>query len=102
MEFLKYNITPAQIYVPNGINNSFIQRVPNCNGMLIVNTGDSIVTVNGQPLYPGIPGTSLGDSLPIGGNAGELFTGNVQLIFGAGATPEVTVTQKFYVMKNQC
>ena len=48
-----------------------------CNGFTATNTGDNIVTVNGAILYPGVPGTSLGDSRSFGGNENEEYAGYI-------------------------
>lgn len=96
MDFLKYNFTGAQPYRESG----FVKRVNNCNGFIAVNTGDEIAVVNDQVLYPGVPGTNLGDSKTVGGNAGEVFLGNIKITFnGGGANPEVTIDQKFYILE---
>lgn len=94
-DFLIYNTTGAQTYTPG----QTISRVQNCNGFTVTNTGDSIVRVNGRTLYPGVPGTSLGDSISIGGNHGEVYTGNINISFGAGAAPACEVEQKFYILE---
>ncbi len=93
-DFLVYNTTGAQEYGPG----KAIARVQNCNGFTVTNVGDTTVTVNGRILYPGVPGTSIGDSVSIGGNRGEIYTGNINIKFGAGATPLVLVEQKFYLL----
>lgn len=96
MEFLRYNTTGAQPYIESG----FVKRVNNCNGFLAVNTGDTIVEVNDQVLYPGVPGTNNGDAKPVGGNYGEIFLGNIKIVFRPpiGANPQVTIDQKFYLL----
>lgn len=92
-QFIKYNTTGAVPYTTGG----FITRVDNCNGFIATNTGDDIVTINDRVLYPGVPGTSNGDSISIGGNFGELYFGNLKVAFsGIGANPQITIEQKFY------
>lgn len=95
MEFIRYNTTGAQPYTIGG----FVKRVNNCNGFRAVNTGDEIAFVNDQILYPGVPGTNIGDSVTVGGNYGEIFLGNIKIVFaGGGAQPEVQIDQKFYLL----
>lgn len=95
-QFIKYNTTGAVPYNAGG----FITKVDNCNGFIATNTGDAPVNVNDRILYPGVPGTNNGDSITIGGNFGELYFGNIKIDFGAGANPEVTIEQKFYILSN--
>lgn len=98
MEFIKYNTTGAQVYTRSTV----VKRVENCNGFIAVNTGDSIVTVNDRVLYPGVPGTSLGDSVTIGGNLGEIYLGQIKIVFAAGGLqPEITIEQKFYIVNQK-
>src|SRR5262245_24856278 len=71
----------------------------NCNGFMVTNTGDVIVQVNDQLLYPGTIGTSLGDSKSFGGNYGEVYVGKLKLAFAnptAGVQPAVEVVYKVY------
>lgn len=95
IDFLKYNTTGA---MPYSQAQNF-KPVDYCNSFFVTNTGDEIATVNGHILYPGTPGTNNGDSITIGGNAGEIYTGNISIFFaGGGADPKVTIEQKFYVL----
>lgn len=96
-DFILFNTTGAQPYTKATI----VKPVENCNGFFITNTGDAIATVNGHVLYPGTIGTNNGDSITIGGNAGEIYAGVVSIFFGAGATPMVTIEQKFYLPVNK-
>lgn len=68
-----------------------------CNGWEVVNLGTTVATVNNRPLYPGVPGTVLGDSFSLGGNKGEVFKGRVDIAFPGGAGGIVLFTQKVYV-----
>jgi hypothetical protein len=87
-----YNIS-VNLYTRSG----YVDVVKACNGFTVTNVGDDIVNVNGMILYPGVIGTSLGDSRSIGGNEGEVYQGNIQVMFaGAGANPSLEVIQKFY------
>jgi hypothetical protein len=92
-KFLRYNTTGAVPYTQGG----FITKQENLNGFIATNTGDDPVFVNDRILYPGVIGTSNGDSITIGGNFGEIYTGNIKVSFqGIGAAPQVTIEQKFY------
>lgn len=91
-DFIGYNTTGAQPYdLP-----TILKPVENCNGFVATNVGTTTVTINGHILYPGTPGTNNGDAFTFGGNAGEVFRGNISIFFGAGVTPLVTIDQKFY------
>lgn len=72
-----------------------------CFAMLFVNTGDSLVIVNGKRLYPFstvLPLTGVGDAVSIGGHLRDLYYGQINISFPApGALPQVTMTQLFYV-----
>lgn len=93
VKLYRYNITQGQVYTPG----QQVNRVKYCNGFTAVNTGDELVTVNGFPLYPGTPGTIIGDSISFGGNAGEIYFGTIDIVFaGGGALPQVTISQKAY------
>lgn len=93
--FLRYNTTGAQTYNTG----TMVKRVNNCNGYTAINTGDDPVTVGDTLLYPGVPGTVNGDSKTVGGNLGEIFLGNIRIVFsGIGVAPAVTIEQKFYIL----
>lgn len=95
-DLLPFNVTGA---VPYTATNPNIKRVDNCNGYVAVNTGDDIAFVDDQILYPGVPGTSIGDVYNNLGNRGEIFLGVIKLRFnGVGANPEVTINQRFYIL----
>lgn len=91
--------------------NFFVQRynaaqkiniVPNCNSITVTNVGDNIAIFDAPDsmiLYPGTPGTSLGDSRTIGGNEGEVLD-RKQINLGfttVSAGQLVEVIQKYYV-----
>jgi hypothetical protein len=96
--FLRYNTTGAVTYNSGTI----VKRVGNCNGYIAINTGNDPVTVADTILYPGVPGTSNGDSKTVGGNAGEIFLGNIRIVFsGIGNAPAVTIEQKFYILDKE-
>lgn len=78
----------------------FVDVPKGCNGFTFTNTGDVIAEVNGMIAYPGVIGTSLGDSRSIGGNQDEIYLGNIKLSFtGAGANPAVEFAFKIYADK---
>jgi hypothetical protein len=90
-KFLKYNVS-TQIYVQAGD----VRVVDHVNALLLHNTGNTNLIVNGDILIPG-------QSKSIGGNVGEIFAGPLELRFmipspaPSPITNEVRVTQKFYV-----
>lgn len=94
MEFLKYNLSTTLETL-----SGFKEVVEKCNGFTVTNTGDTIVVVNDTILYPGTPGTFLGDSRSFGGNKGELYVGKLKVSFvlPLGVLPQLEITQKFYV-----
>lgn len=91
----KFNYN-TRVYTTSG-------RVPvaeNCNCITFTNTGDTTVTIDDMVLYPGTPGSILGDSRSIGGNEGEILAKKdvvVSFSVPAGALPAVEITQKYYV-----
>lgn len=60
---------------------------------MFTNTGLDTVTVNGMLLFPG-PAGSLGDSITIGGNEGEIYVGNIVVAFATLAGPSLQIVQK--------
>ena len=88
-------------YSVNTYNKSGNIEIPALtNGITVTNTGDTICTVNGMVLYPGTPGTSLGDSRSIGGNENEiLYSKLLNISFTPGGTsPNVEVIIKYYII----
>lgn len=69
-----------------------------CNAYVVTNIGDTIVTFNDHILYPGTPGTNIGDSFTFGGHPGEVFVGTMKVSFipPVGALPQLEIIQKFY------
>lgn len=71
-----------------------------CNGWTAINTGDTLVTVNGIPLKPFPPGHPelTGAAIAIPGNAGEFYRGRIWCVFDntPAVSPQVTIIQKFY------
>jgi hypothetical protein len=90
----QYNISVAT-YNVSGV----ISVIKMCNGFTATNIGDTICEVNGMILYPGTPGTILGDSRSIGGNENEVYAGNIKVAFAnpGGAQPLLEIVQKFFV-----
>lgn len=92
MNYLRYDYT-----ILDYSTSQIVEVVKNCNGITITNTGADLVTVDGFPLYPGTPGTNNGDSLSIGGNAGELLDKKrLPISFATTVNPKVTIVQKYY------
>lgn len=92
IKFLEFNTTGAQIFTEG----QGVVPYKGCNAIIITNTGDGIIRVNGRLLYPGVPGTSNGDAFTWGGNVYELFTGILNVVVLGGANPQYTVEQKYY------
>jgi hypothetical protein len=71
-----------------------------CNAWSAINTGDTLVTVNGIPLKPFPPGHPelTGAAVAIPGNKNEFFRGRIWLVFDPlpGVNPQVVIIQKFY------
>jgi hypothetical protein len=69
-----------------------------CNGVTVINKGNTIAMWNGLPLLPD-------ESMAVGGNEGEVFIGRVDISFSLPTpAPPVPVNsawviQKFYVDK---
>jgi hypothetical protein len=90
----KYNFTQQEYRSLHSVN---IEQ--KCNGVTVLNAGNTVATWNGIPIAPGV-------SLTIGGNQGEEFIGRVDINFylptPAPATPQNSawVIQKFYVGDN--
>lgn len=88
--FLKYNVSTV-VYTEAG--DCRLDKY--CNGLLLHNSGTTNVIVAGDTIVPG-------QSKTIGGNAGEVFVGPMEIKFRTPspappiATNSVTVTQKYY------
>lgn len=87
----------AQTYAVGGD----IQVDPRCNAWTAINTGDTLVTVNGIPLKP-FPPTHpelTGAAVAIPGNFEERFAGRIWILFNPtpGLNPQVCIIQKFYL-----
>lgn len=70
----------------------------NCFAVMFTNIGDTIARVNNMIVYPGVPGTSLGDSRTIGGHVLDIYKGNITLSFDVGgANPHIEIVQLYYL-----
>jgi len=87
---LKYNMNPQEYIAPRSV-----PLDSRCNGVTVLNAGNTIVLWNGIPIVPGI-------SLTVGGNEGEVYVGRVDISFmmpsPAPDTPNNSawVIQKYY------
>ena len=89
---LKFDVI-TQIHTQSGA----VELQPDCNGYRVTNTGNTTVTVDNVVLFAGTVGSILGDSFTVGGNEREILDRREIVIqFGAGTTPRVEITQKFY------
>lgn len=91
-----YNITVQSTTISGRI-----KVTEKCNGFVVVNKGDTAVTVNNFPLKPypaGHPEVS-GESYGVSGNADEEYKGNIDISFSTplGANPLVVVVQKYFI-----
>lgn len=80
-----------------------VEVLPNCASITITNTGDTICRVDGMIIYPGTPGTSLGDSRTIGGNEGEILSKR-QLVVSfntGGSNPQIEIIQRILEVPNE-
>lgn len=70
-----------------------------CTKYFVTNVGDTNATINQIPLYPGVPGTSLGDSVAIGANELDIYSGNLDISFTTpvGAAPRIMIVQIVYL-----
>jgi len=80
-------------------SSQFVNVVKGCNSFTVINTGDTMVSVNGIPLFPSpTPATDAGDSVEIKGNELDIYQGNIKLEFAfpLGAAPSCVIIQQFY------
>lgn len=86
--------------VLNFTESGFRQVEEFCFAYSATNIGDTIVVVNGHKLFPSsAPATIVGDTVSIGSPMGEVFKGNLKIVFDAltmGADPNVEITQLYY------
>lgn len=88
----KYNLVPIIVN-----KSGFVPIPTNTNGYTVTSTGLDIVDVNEQVFYPGVPGTSLGDSRSYGGNQDEIYVGNIKVAFRTLAGPALEIVFKVFV-----
>lgn len=74
-----------------------IKPMPGCMGYMATNIGNSIAHVNDKILHPGVPGTSVGESVVIGGYFGYEYKGIIRIKFDqpVGTLPQIELTQLF-------
>lgn len=76
--------------------NTMVPVNANCNGFTVANAGNTIVTLNGEPIQPG-------STKSTGGNRKERYKGRIDLAFYPAVPPaaipvnQAWVTQKFYL-----
>ncbi len=78
-------------------NSQIFTYINGATGFLFTNTGLDIVSVNGKVLYPGVPGTSLGDGFAIAAHKGDVFKGQIQIRFTNAAAMQLEIVQIFYM-----
>lgn len=88
---------PYNIFMTRVVKAGYVKVQPNCNSFIAVNKGTVTARVNNVfPLLPP-PGAGLsGESLMIGGNWGEVYTGEIYVDFDNGGTNAVYIIQKVY------
>lgn len=66
-----------------------------CVRYQFTNIGDTIVKINQMICYPGVPGTSLGDSRSISSFQDDLYRGPLEISFQVplGTNPAVEIVQ---------
>jgi hypothetical protein len=68
----------------------------NCNGITVINKGNTIVYFNGVELLPSLTAGQTGESLSIGGNSNEILNSRLDISFVDGTNPKAIVIQKYY------
>lgn len=75
-----------------------------CNAITFINKGNTPVSINGVLLMPSPLNVAVGDrfageTVSFGGNEGEIYRGQVKILFPApiGTDPVVTAIQKYYL-----
>lgn len=91
---LWYNVMPQKITVDKA---GSVTLPMYTNSVLVINQGDGIVIVNAAiKLYPGDMATRNGESYTFGGNANEIYTGEIYIQFDGGANNLALVMVKAY------
>lgn len=73
-----------------------------CNGVTVINQGNvgawfNNIYLSPSPLNLLATDRFAGESAAIGGNAGEILTGRIQVDFAAGTQPRILIIQKYYL-----
>lgn len=91
----KFFNVAGQLYTQN----QYLAVDQRCNAVMVVNRGDGVLFINGIPLAPSPLGPgNAGESITLGGNAGEYYRGMLELVFTPGtANPAAVIVQKFYI-----
>lgn len=84
--------------VQNYYEGGLIIVLQNCAAFMFTNVGDTTAYVNGMVIYPGTPGSILGDSRSVGLEQLDLYKGTINLKFASplGAAPNVEIVQLYY------
>lgn len=86
----KYNLIFQQV-----IKSQSIYLMDNTNGYMIVNQGLTDCQVNGLTLKAGTA-TASGESLSVGGNKDEIFSGRIDVKISTGVG-NIQIIQKIYL-----
>lgn len=97
MSFVKFNFQGAEVSTTQYYN-----ILENTNGVTVINQGNvgvwiNQVYLNASPLNVNPGDRFAGESLAIGGNAGEIVAGRLRISFEAGTQPLVIIIQKYYL-----
>lgn len=78
--------------------NAKVEIPQRTNGVTVVNTGNSVLIVQGIPLAPPVAPAQLGEAYSFGGNRGEIFHGRLDINFqNATGTGRCVVMFKEYL-----
>ncbi len=74
--------------------------VRGCFAYMFTNLGTTICRVNGMIVFPSLtPATDLGDSRTIAAHKDDLFYGNINVAFAAGAGSLIEIVQLYYILE---
>ncbi len=77
-----------------------IPVVRGCFAYMFTNLGTTDCRVNGMLVHPSAtPATSLGDSRTIAAHKDDLFYGNINVAFAAGAGSLIEIVQLYYILE---
>jgi len=98
---LNINTTRAYNHTVNTYDTSgSIPVVKGCFAYMFTNLGATDCRVNGMLVFPSAtPATDLGDSRTISGHERDLYYGNIQIAFAAGAGSLVEIVQLYYLLE---